>query len=417
MAGWPGGRVAGWPGGRVAGWPGGRVAGWPGGRVAGWPGGRVAGWPGGRIVAGHVLVLPAFSASAILLVCAGLFPADAAAQNPVYVPNDWALKPTDIDRNEKFRLLFVTSGKHDAEKTDINVYNTFVQNQVRNGGHSAFEQLGTPNLDVLAGKFRVLGSTETVSARSNTGTTGSGGVPIYWVGGEKVADDYRDFWDGSWDSRESRNQGGDEIDTSITGNQYAFTGSTLAGEIHTSSPLGGGPALVRVWGLESVPGPHGTTATAKGIPHVFYALSPVFQVKGTVDLVAEVAETTEGTDDFDKKLVARIVVQPSPTLTNPVWLSYYLSDDETSDFLLPYQEAKQSYTFFHGSRRFLINTQVDPFTDVDGTITMEMKKSDLPPGYEFKGDKDSNKKLNIHRKKRSHGHPSRPQHRGGENGC
>ena len=116
-------------------------------------------------------------------------------------------------------------------------------------------------------------------------------------------------------------------------------------------------------------------------------------MKGTVDLVAEVAETTEGTDDFDKKLVARIVVQPSPTLTNPVWLSYYLSDDETSDFLLPYQEAKQSYTFFHGSRRFLINTQVDPFTDVDGTITMEMKKSDLPPGYEFKGDKDSNKKL------------------------
>ena len=25
------------------------------------------------------------------------------------------------------------------------------------------------------------------------------GVPIYWVGGSKVADDYADFYDGDWD--------------------------------------------------------------------------------------------------------------------------------------------------------------------------------------------------------------------------
>ena len=41
-------------------------------------------------------------------------------------------------------------------------------------------------------------STATVDARVNTATTGAG-VPIYWVGGEKVADNYADFYDGSWD--------------------------------------------------------------------------------------------------------------------------------------------------------------------------------------------------------------------------
>ena len=33
----------------------------------------------------------------------------------------------------------------------------------------------------------------------NTSTTGTG-VPIYWFKGDKVADDYADFYDGSWDS-------------------------------------------------------------------------------------------------------------------------------------------------------------------------------------------------------------------------
>ena len=29
--------------------------------------------------------------------------------------------------------------------------------------------------------------------------TTTSGVPIYWLSGSKVADDYEDFWDGDWD--------------------------------------------------------------------------------------------------------------------------------------------------------------------------------------------------------------------------
>ena len=60
----------------------------------------------------------------------------------------------------------------------------------------------------------MVGSTEDVDARDNTGTTytsGSSykGVPIYWLNGNKVADQYQDFYDGSWDEEASmRTQAG-----------------------------------------------------------------------------------------------------------------------------------------------------------------------------------------------------------------
>ena len=50
----------------------------------------------------------------------------------------------------------------------------------------------------FASQYRVVGSTSSVDARTNTGTTGTG-VPIYWLNGNKVADNYADFYDGNWD--------------------------------------------------------------------------------------------------------------------------------------------------------------------------------------------------------------------------
>ena len=55
-------------------------------------------------------------------------------------------------------------------------------------------------------------STRHVDARVNTGTTYTAaekGVPIYWAGGGKVADDYEDFYDGDWDDEaNARNESG-----------------------------------------------------------------------------------------------------------------------------------------------------------------------------------------------------------------
>jgi len=45
--------------------------------------------------------------------------------------------------------------------------------------------------------WKAIASTATVDAIENTGTTGGGGVPIYNLAGQLVAEDYDDLWDGS----------------------------------------------------------------------------------------------------------------------------------------------------------------------------------------------------------------------------
>ncbi len=113
----------------------------------------------------------------------------------VTVRSDWDLKPTDVQEGDRFRLLFVTSTGRNAQSTDIADYNTFVPTRAK-AGHSAIT-------DDIGDQFKVLGSTASVDARDNTGTIGTG-MPIYWLDGAKVADDYADLYDGSWDSSQFR---------------------------------------------------------------------------------------------------------------------------------------------------------------------------------------------------------------------
>ena len=117
----------------------------------------------------------------------------------VSVPTDWALKPEGVEGGESFRLLFVTSTGRDATSTEIADYNTFVQTRAK-AGHSSIT-------DAMGDQFKVVGSTSAVDARNNTGTDGTG-VAIHWLNGDKVADDYADFYDGSWDSSLFRNESG-----------------------------------------------------------------------------------------------------------------------------------------------------------------------------------------------------------------
>ena len=68
---------------------------------------------------------------------------------------------------------------------------------------------GHADIQHYSSDFRVVGSTAAVDARDNTVTTYTAddkGVAIYWLGGNKVADDYEDFYDGSW-SNEAQRQG------------------------------------------------------------------------------------------------------------------------------------------------------------------------------------------------------------------
>ena len=109
------------------------------------------------------------------------------------VPADWSLIPAGLSTGDKFRLLFLSSTKRNASSTDIADYNTFIQTRAA-AGHTDIQ-------DYSAG-FRVVGCSAAVDARDNTKTTYTmtdKGVPIYWLNGAKAADQYEDFYDGSWD--------------------------------------------------------------------------------------------------------------------------------------------------------------------------------------------------------------------------
>ena len=197
-----------------------------------------------------------------------------AAGHVEYVPLDWSLKPADIGPGERFRLIFLSSTKRNAASSDIETYNTFVQNQAA-AGHA--------NIQDHASRFRVVGCTQAVDARDNTGTNTNGsGVPIYWVGGNKVADSDADFYDGSWDDEANdRNElGNDAHDTSQTGN-YTWTGCSHDGtKSFSGQSLALGKNAVQ-WGRlnASSNGPiQGTGSTLSTSSRPFYALSPVFQV-------------------------------------------------------------------------------------------------------------------------------------------
>ena len=178
------------------------------------------------------------------------------------VPFGWALKPSGLAAGTKFRLLFITSTTRDATATDIATYNTFVQTAAK-AGHSAIS-------DSCGNLFKVVGSTSVTDARDNTGTTGTG-VRIHWLNGNKLADNYADFYDGSWDDYGKTNESGaSSTDTLVA------TGSNSDGTKDANFPLGGSVVVTagtpRTGTNPISDGPTGTTNQS------FYGLSPVFEV-------------------------------------------------------------------------------------------------------------------------------------------
>ena len=186
------------------------------------------------------------------------------------VPQGWGLiSSTDLQPGDSFRLLFITSDTSDARTGDIAEYNGFVQsaaarNTILNG---------------FSSRFRVLGSTSGVHALDNTGTRGTG-VPIYWVKGAKVADNYSDFYDGSWDSRVGVDEQGRPLPrerdaTRELWKTMTLTGTNNDGTVNSREPLGGSQvvatSLDRAWPF------HAFTTLWHNKGH-FYALSPVLKI-------------------------------------------------------------------------------------------------------------------------------------------
>ncbi len=203
-----------------------------------------------------LLLLLALAAALLALPSAESTQASAAQS----VPSDWEHIPQGIKPGDSFRLLFVTSATRDASSSNIADYNAHVQGAAG----------GNDSLKSFKGQFTALISTSAVDARENTGTTGTG-VPVHWLGGEKVADDYADLYDKSWDSVSGRTESGG----SYTG--LVWTGGNKMGQ--KSGQRYAGAAEVRLGDLGDATLPLSSPAVkASGEAYPLYALSPVFTV-------------------------------------------------------------------------------------------------------------------------------------------
>ncbi len=161
------------------------------------------------------------------------------------VPFGWSLIPPGLGGGDTFRLLFVTNGSVSGSLT-CNVPEGYISHVVEHAqsGHSAIGQLDalTPD-NLLSAKFRPLasmgdrffdtcnGSIVAITARQLTNTDpqldAATDSPIYWLGGEKVADDYADLYDGGWDSRAGTHETGAAVSHSL----LIWTGTTAEGMI------------------------------------------------------------------------------------------------------------------------------------------------------------------------------------------
>ncbi len=289
------------------------------------------------------------------------------------VPQDWALKPSAINAGGSFRLLFISSAQVPATSTNIETYNNFVQT-FASEGHAAIRPYSSA--------FRVLGSTAAVDARDNTMTTGTG-VPIYWLNGPRVADNYGDFYDGTWDTgtREDRDESGvsfeiPPVDPDFFSGDcqgfflveenpscFPYTGSNNNGTGDDGEELGS--SNVRTGRRGSGLGSGGVLSAT--LERSLFALSPVFvvaQTTSTVTIAPDTASVTEGTDAS-----FTITVTPSPSA--PLAIDLFVVDAPGSDFVMSGSEGTQTVTVpITGSFTHPVSTVGDSMDEPDGPVTV-----------------------------------------------
>ncbi len=223
----------------------------------------------------------------------------------ITVPNDWSLIPTGHSTGDKFRLIFLSSTKTNAGSADIVDYNTFIQGRAA-GGHS--------DIQTYSAGFRAVGCTDDSDATANTATTGTG-VVIHWLNGNKVADDYTDFYDGSWDeerNNQDRNELGNNGPDTSNINNYPYTGCKHDGTESitgtTSYALGAPGGFVRTGRPNSTASGDGPISSGDTAGNTFtrpmYGLSQVFEVADAGNTATTGTPSIDGTPQVGLVLTA-----------------------------------------------------------------------------------------------------------------
>ena len=272
----------------------------------------------------------------------------ASSHDVQIVPPGWSLAPSGFTVGDQFRLVFLSSNKRNAEPATISTYNNWIRTRIR-GGHTDIREYST--------SFSAVVCTEDVDARDNTSTTYTNdnkGVPIYWLNGNKVADDYEDFYDGSWDNeRQDKNQFGRNGPNTSQEANYPWTGcehdGTEAQHNGESEAFGNSDELVRVGRPNSSDSDHGPISSDAtedfNETRPIYGLSQVFEMKPasfgelTIDATPR-SDTLRSSDtgqfwrvELHQNAKYRIDVKGSEssqyggTITNP-WVKIFAHSDD-----------------------------------------------------------------------------------------
>ena len=279
-----------------------------------------------------------------------------AAPPEVTVPHGWSLIPAGLGAGDKFRLLFLSSTKTNAQSYDIRDYNTFIRGLAA-AGHT--------DIQTYSSGFRAVGCTADSDARDNTATTGTG-VRIYWLGGNKVADNYADFYDATWDDEvnDKNELGANGPDTSLAAN-YPFTGCTNSG---IESTVGGlvslalGASLVRVGRPNSSTSGDsplgGDAGAAPADERPMYGLSPVFIVPTVPAFPAKVRFGSTGYHAIEGGAEATVAVTMYPWRRETV--------------TIPLTVTNQGSTTAADYRIFVNGSQVSP-----GSLSVTFSANDI----------------------------------------
>ncbi len=266
---------------------------------------------------------PGHGSSGLLAWCSpflALFLAAAPvqAQTQTEVPTGWSLIPSGPSAGEDFRLLIVTSTRQTADDTAIADYNTVVQGDVSSTGHT--------DIQSYSANFQMLGCTETTSAITNTNTASTDtAAPIYWLNGAKVADDYADLYDGSWDSHGPKYPSGENAPTSGLSSQ-TLVGCTPAGEIDGDGYYLGATTKM----TQGYPGSSGfefgVFPVNAGTSQRFYGLSEIFRVPANTPATGAPAIT--GTATVGQMLTASTSgIMDADGLTGPTYTYQWIRVD------------------------------------------------------------------------------------------
>ena len=225
--------------------------------------------------------------------------------DPETVLANHPLIPDDLGPGDSFRLLHVTSSAAAATDTVITEYHNTAAGDVFPLVNSG-KLLGRWFEGVRLGQ-RALASTAGADARLFTDTTWTStdlGVPIYWVNGARVADDYQDFYDGIWADEANPMNGFGEPRSLASTAPWTGTGHDGTELLDGGASRALGQASVGVGALDSSvtgAGPltgGGTFASTEerplyGLWHVM-VIDENFRLAGNLTLAAN---TTEGTDE------------------------------------------------------------------------------------------------------------------------